>query len=442
MVKDDLLTHFACTNATFYSPTEKDATEAYFRNLTEGLKVEIVYRGEERGKTMVAGEGGFRRGDVVVIEMGVLGMQGFNNKTSHLLKRPLDTSEKKLIEKIWSKSKPIHPCFKPEVPCGGTCTNVYCSENCKSIDLANGHDYLCPTTNPNTDALNTFLTHCERTNEAFYLAAKFFSRIGKEVERGVEMKKAMMPFRMFVKDFWWDVCEPTEEDDPEDFKLILKTLVEDTIGQMRSVFAGRTEIQPILTAEFLALLMGLFERNNVTILTPSPLLAVFGELPQTITEEIIERLRGISARERLGLADGEDYDPADLGEDEDDEFDPLAQISALLAEGTGLHPLQASINHSCTPNAVVYKDDSHLTLKPQPPGGGSSAPPAVYDGRTVVKAIRDIKEGEEILVSYLDDNPHGDVSSGDEEMDEDEKEWRRRSLREYGIAQCGCAKCV
>src|SRR5438132_794246 len=69
----------------------------------------------------------------------------------------------------------------------------------------------------------------------------------------------------------------------------------------------------------------------------------------------------------------------------------------------------------------------------------------VRDGRTVIRAIKPIAVGEEITISYLDDDAddgeeeredqdeEGDQEE-EEELAEDEKGWRAKALREYGIA--------
>lgn len=60
------------------------------------------------------------------------------------------------------------------------------------------------------------------------------------------------------------------------------------------------------------------------------------------------------------------------------------------------------------------------------------------DGRTVIVAGPEgIKAGEEILISYL-----GDEDEEGEGGEEERREERRRALREYGIGECGCVRCV
>ncbi|KAI8850408.1 hypothetical protein BC829DRAFT_155247 [Chytridium lagenaria] len=456
-----IIQYFVEGNEKFYAKDEIKQTESYFASHTQGLKVEVKYSGEPRGKGLFAKDDGFQPGEVILMEKGLLTMQSLSNKgvskvcsqclhfvgglqmqVEHLLQRSLSEGDVKKLEKIWNKAKNIHPAFKAEVPCGGNCPEVYCSEECKKLDYDHGHDFLCMNSlNPH---MLDFIGHCKHTNEAFYLVAKLYARIAADVRRnGKSLKEALLPFRLFVKDVWWNVCEPNEEEDPEDFKVILTTLVEDTTQVFQWLFSEVNEIKEILTFDFLALMLGLFERNNVSIVTPSPILAIFGDISGELSEQIIERLKAISLLERYGIGGDEDSDTEPMEDYED--FNPLSPFETLIAEGTGLHTLQASINHSCNPNAIVFKDDSHLARKS---GEESSPIKPVYDGRSVVKAIRRIEPGEEILVSYLDDNLNHGKEEEEEEKEKDKRyeagelKWRARSLREYGISACSCSKCT
>ena len=57
--------------------------------------------------------------------------------------------------------------------------------------------------------------------------------------------------------------------------------------------------------------------------------------------------------------------------------------SFLDNEGSGLYKLQSSCNHSCDPNASASFPNNSFQL--------------------VMKALKPIKAGEEILISYLDE---------------------------------------
>ncbi|EGI62525.1 PREDICTED: SET and MYND domain-containing protein 5 [Acromyrmex echinatior] len=82
----------------------------------------------------------------------------------------------------------------------------------------------------------------------------------------------------------------------------------------------------------------------------------------------------------------------------------------LNNEGSGLYVLQSSVNHSCIPNAVVEFPYSNNTL--------------------VLKAIRNIKVGEEICTSYLD-----------ECQLERSRHSRQQALSSLYLFVCHCDKC-
>ncbi|KAJ3106882.1 hypothetical protein HDU97_005369 [Phlyctochytrium planicorne] len=435
--------YFLQGNEIFYGPSESTETNAYFQDRTKDLSGEVRYAGVDRGKGMFAKASGIKKGDIIVSENPLVSMQSFSNKAfakvcsrclmylddldvqiQHVLQRALSPSEKKLTSRIMEKCKFIQPAFRSEVPCGGTCHQLYCSEECKTADMESGHELLC-SNKIGKEKLHAFLHHCEETNEVFWMAAKVFAHVSASVtKRKKTLEQALLPYRYFVKDYWWNVCEPDEGEDPEELKEILKGLVHDTTKTLCILFSNQTELQPVLTDEMLSLLMGLFEKNNVTVVTPSPLLAVFTELTSDLASEIMDRTHHLEEQGSSGDSD------------DDSEINPLKALECLTAEGTGLHTLHATINHSCSPNAIVYKDDSHFH-------GVRATHNPVYDGRAVVQAIRDIPAGEEVLVSYLDDNVHGAEDGEEEEEDEDEDErvWRAKSLREYGIENCLCSRC-
>lgn len=84
--------------------------------------------------------------------------------------------------------------------------------------------------------------------------------------------------------------------------------------------------------------------------------------------------------------------------------------SDLEAHG-GLYILHSHLNHSCSPNISVRHVDQRTALS-----------------RITMIAKRDIKVGEELLVSYV--NPESGVK------------WRRTELEAWGFGTCQCARCV
>ena len=83
----------------------------------------------------------------------------------------------------------------------------------------------------------------------------------------------------------------------------------------------------------------------------------------------------------------------------------------LNNEGSGLYVLQSCINHSCSPNAnVEFPYDNN---------------------RLVVKAVRNIRAGEEICIAYLD-----------ECQLERSRHSRQKALSSLYLFVCQCNKCV
>lgn len=113
---------------------------------------------------------------------------------------------------------------------------------------------------------------------------------------------------------------------------------------------------------------------------------------------------GTSALESyLQTEDGEEY--LDLLDELEDNLDETSGIFTH-AEGTGLYKKHSKLNHSCDPNAVIYFPYNNHKLQ--------------------VVALRDIKQGEEITISYI--------------CEEDDNE-RRKQLEEYYLFSCCCLKC-
>jgi hypothetical protein len=95
--------------------------------------------------------------------------------------------------------------------------------------------------------------------------------------------------------------------------------------------------------------------------------------------------------------------------------------------GTGFCPLVARCNHSCDPNIKFY----FLGEEGRDGNGNADAPqtggkPAYVTNRLTAKTLRDIQPGEELRISYVDED--------------DTRVRRQLMLREYGF-HCRCEKC-
>ena len=145
--------------------------------------------------------------------------------------------------------------------------------------------------------------------------------------------------------------------------------------------------------------------------------AVEGESEENLVGEIAGFIAGLDIdEENAGLDkekpnDKEDVMEEDNGDDLDALFIPL--------DGTAMYYTTCKMNHSCSPNVVArYRYSCSATAGGQ---WGSAHPLAVE-----CVALRDIKEGEELAISYI---------QSDEPLDK-----RTAALANYGFA-CNCSKC-
>lgn len=90
-------------------------------------------------------------------------------------------------------------------------------------------------------------------------------------------------------------------------------------------------------------------------------------------------------------------------------LDALDDDYSVYCEGTAFFPIQSCMNHSCCPNAKAFKREEDR------------------DGQAVIIAVRQISVGEEITISYIDEDlPY---------------EERQALLADYGF-KCCCPKCI
>ncbi|KAJ3124703.1 hypothetical protein HK100_011140 [Physocladia obscura] len=345
-----------------------------------------------------------------------------------------------------------------------TCSTRYCSIECRNYDLRNGHARICPA---RVEHVDTFIEHATSTNESFLLALKVYAAVAERVaslglsspdlSAQEQLKRALWPFRLFAKDYWWNICQPDLDSSAEELTLALKSILKESSQYLKYIFANVPQLTPILTVEFYSLIMGIFEQNNVSLVNPSPVLSIIENLSLTdkiLQSKILESVSQLMPENDCYSEHHHDHGSHNGGhshshshghdyEDDDDRSeDPFEVLDALVAEGNGLHTIHATINHSCTPNAMVFKDASTLV-----PNNVSKSETKIRNGSTIVIAIKDIKAGEEITVSYLDEGAVNEYDEDEDveeekEIDEDHIAWRAMSLKEYGIRKCECPKCA
>ncbi|KAE9279437.1 hypothetical protein PF008_g28367 [Phytophthora fragariae] len=316
-----------------------------------------------------------------------------------------------------------------------SCGVVYCTETCKQIAYAQHHALLCPHSEERENAMGQFLNHTLVTNEIFQLAAKVVSKILLLFVATQDMAKARQPVDMFCKLPWWEVV--TSEDDLEDgetleqycdkFRSLIAQTHEHFMGGLKenlqhleaqgelnglSVDAVLSSCDEILTVDFFSCVVGMFEMNNISLEIDHPFHALGEALSEASPEEkkdmppVLSRVKAalekFAEEHKHHLCSCEDEHDHEHDHDEEECY---AQDEDFVGvEGTALFSGICTMNHSCDPNCTV------LYTK---------------DGAAHVFAVQDIKEGEELCISYID---------VDQEVDE-----RAECLREYQFV-CQCAR--
>ncbi|XP_047150437.1 histone-lysine N-methyltransferase ATXR2 [Vigna umbellata] len=302
----------------------------------------------------------------------------------------------------------------PAVPCPGGCGEAYyCSMSCAEADWESSHLLLCTgeSSDPaRREALLKFIKHANETNDIFILAAKAISStilryskvkaasLEKQVKHDTScvsnhrslsfLLEAWRPISMGHKRRWWDCIALPDDVDSSDeasFRLQIKELAFESL-QLLKVAIFDKECEPLFSLEIYGHIIGMFELNNLDLVVASPVEDYFlyiddlthpnKEEAEKITQPILDAL-------------GEDY--------------------SICCEGTAFFPLQSCMNHSCCPNAKAFKRDEDK------------------DGQATIIAHRFIRKGEEITISYVD-----------EDLPFEE---RQASLADYGF-RCRCPKCI
>ncbi|KAL3682027.1 hypothetical protein R1sor_000049 [Riccia sorocarpa] len=302
--------------------------------------------------------------------------------------------------------------LSPITVCPGGCSeDVYCSDVCADEAWKAYHSLLCTGPNSlckNKNALMKFKDHARDTNDIFLVAAQAIAGTllrarnlsneieGKTSQKGKEeareardsLLEAWEPFAMGHKKLWWeavalpDDVNPSQEDS---FRKQFKELANESLTYLKEAIYDE-EYSSLFDLEVYGQIIGMFELNNLEIVVPSPVEDYFihiDELPAEQSAEAAKITRPF--------------------------LDALGSEYATYCNGTGFFALQSCVNHSCRPNAKAFKRDEDK------------------DGAAVLLATKSIRKGEEITISYIDEN--GSL------------EERQAMLADYGFT-CSCPRCV
>ncbi|XP_011100291.1 histone-lysine N-methyltransferase ATXR2 isoform X1 [Sesamum indicum] len=300
------------------------------------------------------------------------------------------------------------------VPCLGGCKEAYyCSKSCAEADWDSFHSLLCighGSSSPSTEALLKFVKHANETNDIFILAAKVISftilryrklkaahvqREGKH-DSSNQFDSCIFPLlleawksvSMGFKRRWWDcIALPEDVDSSEkvEFRMQIKDLAFESLQLLKEAIYDK-ECAPLFSLDIYGHIIGMFELNNLDLVVASPVEDYFlyiDDLPVSQKKEVENLTKPF--------------------------LDALGDDYSISCQGTAFFPLQSCMNHSCIPNAKAFKREEDK------------------DGQATIVALRPIFKGEEVTISYID-----------EDLPYDE---RQELLADYGF-RCKCPRCI
>ena len=329
---------------------------------------------------------------------------------------------------------PLPECFE----CHGGCDrNSYCSDACASNAWSRHERHLCvgPCGGSGRGlAATAFVNHAKETNDIFPLAARVLLETAYAAENkrnnrvrlaasgtsgapsagtthSSEIEPAMnpddddvsyadqclvdawRPYAVAHKGVWWEtVAKPADVPEgagEDEFRASMRDIAAESLNLLRATLAlsdaNVLDRYPgLFTIEVYAVVIGMFELNNLEVAVASPVEDYFLAADETFPEDSPERLV---------------TDPL---------LDALDVRYCVPCEGTGFFALQSQLNSDCDPNVTPLKDDGDV------------------DGSCVLVAKRAVKKGEELTMCYVDE-------------DADVRE-RRAELADYGF-ECACERC-
>eukprot|EP01121_Diplochlamys_sp_Union-15-3_P009584 TRINITY_DN2612_c0_g1_i5.p1 TRINITY_DN2612_c0_g1~~TRINITY_DN2612_c0_g1_i5.p1 ORF type:complete len:274 (+),score=37.66 TRINITY_DN2612_c0_g1_i5:478-1299(+) len=258
------------------------------------------------------------------------------------------------------------------------------------------HQSLCfPSDNPEHPL--SILEQLAYEVDGALICSRILATIIQETKKnGGDITKASKPYRMFISEKWWSLIpNPSGSDVTDDVWIDgLKQRVVDAITLLKAGIQVDPSIHSLFSIDFFGSLLGIIEMNSVELVVPSPVTLYFSQLQE---------------RNLINSVTNEIWNDIESNSKHDDDDEKVEDIPPPCY-GTALCAIQGTINHSCSPNVEVRKENLD------------------WHGDTMVFALKDIKMGEELFISYIDENQS--------------YEERQQSLKFPYLFDCKCEKCL
>jgi len=267
--------------------------------------------------------------------------------------------------------------IKEPITCPKGCNEVYCCRGCVDNAASSYHSVLCPGGAGPDHPIRKYMEYADKTTYRFQLAARILVMT-------ISALKAQQPnpFERFARGPWAKIShydslsKVFEHDDAKaqgvDFSVMKENLLEASLETLKLTPIYDAHYDYLFTFDNWNHLIGLIDMNGGNV----------ESLPDSETRTELCKL----------LKCKEDEVPH--------------------SAGTGLFAIHSSLNHSCRPNAEVVGGLRH-----------------VKDAQIQVVALKSIKKGDEITISYIDDLKHRD------------REDRHKELNGGYLFECACNRC-
>ncbi|KAG5545508.1 hypothetical protein RHGRI_017865 [Rhododendron griersonianum] len=326
------------------------------------------------------------------------------------------------------------------ISCLGGCREAfYCSQLCAEADWDLFHSLLCTgarSKSSDKEALLKFLQHANETNDIFLLAAKVVSFTilkyrklkasypedqGKCTAGNCDLSllsEAWKPVSMGYKIRWWEcIALPDDVDscDEAAFRMQIKELAFTSLQLLKAAIFDK-ECEPLFSLEIYGHIIGMFELNNLDLVVASPVEDYFlyiDDLPQSEKKEAERVTRPVLD------ALGDDYSICcQESYPSEDWFDSRENFQGLMITRR---------RHCFFPSSELYEPLLSSECKGLQKRGGNNHFILDRDGQATIVALRSISKGEEVTISYIDE----DLPC----------EERQAMLADYGF-RCRCQKCL
>ncbi|XP_061714524.1 histone-lysine N-trimethyltransferase SMYD5 isoform X2 [Cydia pomonella] len=306
--------------------------------------------------------------------------------------RPLETPEQN-VRRLSANPDMVlpHPdcydlCLDNITSCD-QCGAYYCSESCQQQAYAKYHRTICYDTN---DLQHPIAVLLEAWKPLHYppetTSIMLLVRILAYIQQSSDPSSAVATIKQF--------CHRTMNEDEEIMHKLLGDQFVDQLNMLRELTANVVNgdaVQEFLTPDGFCSLMALVGTNGQGIGTSPLAMWVNSVVGLTLSDD---------ERRQLDLFLTRMYDKV---QEESGSF--------LNTEGSGLFKLQSACNHNCSPNAEsTFPYGNH---------------------RLQLKAIKPIRPGEEICISYLD-----------ECFLQRSRHSRQKELAQNYLFVCDCHRCL